>query len=350
MTPPTLVCCKVVEISGAGRGVVASKQISEETLILKSPRPAAHVIHWEFRKEVCAQCFHYDRGRTLPVRYNPAAKVFCSNGCFQRWREEQGVLGIQAWENLKNLVTKKNSVIANDHGLPGLGSKPDREVITATWGEAEEESKRVIRCQSTLNSSARVDTAKRDSQTPQPRKLLSVDPDIIGYLLSGVLLHSRNSEKWDEAIMTLVRDERPYRSARDLEAHCDSFLQLIAIISVELLPSCTPGVCQTLISVASHNSFGIRSGSEEGEEYMGYGLYPEASYFNHSCNPNISKERMGREWAFLTLRVIDEGEECCISYLGGDEKELPIHERRKRLSAHWEFHCTCMRCKDEDRS
>jgi len=77
---------------------------------------------------------------------------------------------------------------------------------------------------------------------------------------------------------------------------------------------------------------------------MGYSLYPEASYFNHSCSPNITKHRNGNCWEFLAAEDIRLGEQCCITYLGGDEKDLKVEERRARLREIWNFECMCSRC------
>lgn len=45
---------------------------------------------------------------------------------------------------------------------------------------------------------------------------------------------------------------------------------------------------------------------------------------------------------------MEKGEELCISYMGGDEVELDLRERRKRLSETWVFECGCIRCEMED--
>lgn len=81
---------------------------------------------------------------------------------------------------------------------------------------------------------------------------------------------------------------------------------------------------------------------------MGWAIYPTASYFNHSCRPNINKRRIGSAWEFTTAESLPEGEQCCISYLGGDEKELTVTERRQRLKEAWGFTCMCQRCQHEE--
>ncbi|KAK5705280.1 Histone-lysine N-methyltransferase set-6 [Elasticomyces elasticus] len=90
----------------------------------------------------------------------------------------------------------------------------------------------------------------------------------------------------------------------------------------------------------------MRSG-EDGEEYMGYAVYPSSSYFNHSCSPNVAKQRVGNAWRFWVIEDVRKGEQLCISYLGGDEKDLSVDERRARLAEVWGFVCECARCQSE---
>jgi SET and MYND domain-containing protein len=237
----------------------------------------------------------------------------------------------------------KNKYITNNHSLPSITPKPHEEEIQATWIKAEETAKSLLskRMSGSKNGTA-VD--RHISNTPWSKV---VDPDILSYLLSGMLFHYSNKSSYHADISGLAMDTTPYRSNPDLQAHSSSYLQLMAILPFSLLNSTPPAVCQSLINAASHNSFGIRSGSEDGDEYLGYGLYPGASYFNHSCQPNIGKKRLEGVWEFRALNEIAEGEECCITYLGGDEKEMTVVERRSRLKAFWGFECMCRRCKDE---
>ena len=351
MTLPTSDLFTVKTIADAGRGVVALKSIPKNTSVLRSQSPAAHVIFYQYRKEVCAQCFLYDRGRRLPIRLDPAGKVFCSPECESLWLEDHQALGQTAWEQLQVFLQAKSKAITNASGLPLLAPKPGREDILSKWQSAEDIAKplRDRRSKSFReeNDKKQVSPFQHFSTKPWCQ---TVDPDVLGYLLSGILFHFMHPEKYHSDVLPLAMDETPYRSTFDLNAHVNSYLQLTAIAPTDLLPRITPEVCQTLIEAAGHNSFGIRSGSADGEEYLGYALYPEASYFNHSCSPNIAKTRVGNVWEFSTSRDIDVGEECCITYLGGDEDELNVEQRRQRLREHWGFKCMCARCKEESRS
>lgn len=332
MSPPTSNFFRVQDIPNAGRGVIASHAIPPATPILDSERPAAHVIFRQYRREVCAWCFHYDLGRTLPVRDSNNGKVFCQLTCQNKWVDEQGQVGCDAWKALYALVQARSKALADVDTNMSIGSKPEREVVDRAWADAEAP----VQVRQTSRP-------KRGNHTTD-RKL---EPDVLGYLLSGILTHHRRPDDWQE-VLELAIDSTPYKSAEDLESHVHAFLQLSTILPASLQQSCTADVCRTLAHAGSHNAFGIRSGSEDGEEYMGYGVYTAVSYFNHSCDPNVLKRRVGRAWEFWTARDVAEGEECCITYLGGDEKYLTVAERKGRLQEVWGFDCTCQRCRVEE--
>jgi len=107
------------------------------------------------------------------------------------------------------------------------------------------------------------------------------------------------------------------------------------------------------------NSFGIWDrgvgsvcdGNGDGErgEMFGWGIYISASFFNHSCDPNVRKEALGRGYVFYTARDVEAGEELCISYIGGECATQGLEERRKSLKESWFFECACVRCVTEER-
>lgn len=347
--PPSSDLISVQDIPGAGRGVLAQRQIPADTHVLTSPRPAAHVIFRQYRKEVCAYCFGYDRGRTLPVRDSETGKVFCSQKCNEQWVEDEGQSGVESWQGLETFVRSKSKSIVSTFSQASVGSKPGEQAVLSTWEEAEELASmhRKARCSNASDSGPGIKADREFRKALHHVWTQPVDPDILGYLLSGVLFHRQFPEQWEFEVATLAMDSEPYRDNADLEAHCNAFLQLVATIPRDLIPSCTAQVCQTLVNATSHNSFGIRAGGEDAEEYMGYALFPAASYFNHSCVPNIVKKREGRQWEFRTAREIADGEQLCITYLGGDEKDLNVVERRERLRGVWGFTCMCDRCQKE---
>ncbi|KAK5718207.1 Histone-lysine N-methyltransferase set-6 [Elasticomyces elasticus] len=322
----------------AGRGIVANYTIAKDTTVLRSPPPAAHVIFRQYRKEVCAQCFLYDRGRTLQVRDHGTGKVFCSVSCQQLWLDQTGEHGCLAWRSLYTTTqasgkSKKN----HDINSAGTDTRPGSADIARSWMEAKVEAQQHGDLASTH--------ARRKHTKPGPAH--SLNSDILGFLLSGMLFHHKHPDQWQEDVLTLAMHDQPYATHDELQAHCNSYVQLAKNLSTELLSSCTTEICQALVAASSHNAFGIRSGSEEGEEYMGYAVYPSSSYFNHSCSPNVAKQRVGNAWRFWVIDDVKKGEQLCISYLGGDEKDLSVEERRARLAEVWSFVCECARCQSD---
>ncbi|KAI9301711.1 hypothetical protein BJ944DRAFT_271057 [Cunninghamella echinulata] len=104
------------------------------------------------------------------------------------------------------------------------------------------------------------------------------------------------------------------------------------------------------------NSFGLweqqsNNGNEidavtDDLELLGYGIYPSAVYFNHSCHANVIKLRHGDQMHFYTKRDIQLNEELCISYGNVD---TPFLERRQRLLDHYHFICQCQKCIQEEK-
>ena len=93
------------------------------------------------------------------------------------------------------------------------------------------------------------------------------------------------------------------------------------------------------------NSFGIwELPISPDSENLGSAMYPSASYFNHSCDPNIIKVRSKRSVLFVTSKDVLKGQELCISY-GHTERQ--VHERRQVLRDWWGFMCICPRCTRE---
>lgn len=343
MSPPSSELFAVLPIANAGRGVIVKQDIPAGTVVLDSDGPVAHVIFRSYKKEVCAQCFEYDRGRTLPVRDNDTGKVFCSLRCQSKWIEANDVVAVEAWKALYALVQSQSKNLLNSAEAP-TGSKPDPTAIETAWEEAVKQSALSDKLH---DEDSPLPPQARRTQTRNKVKSRKIDPDVLSFLLSGILYHRQHPDLWQDDVQCLAADDQPYKNEQDLTTHCNSFMQLNADLPLTILSADTADVCRTLAHVGSHNAFGIRSGSEDGEEYMGYSLYPSASYFNHSCSPNIIKRRIGTCWEFWSARDIAAGDECCITYLGGDEKDLTVNERRARLEEVWGFVCMCKRCIEE---
>ncbi|CAJ1988971.1 SET22 [Leishmania donovani] len=98
---------------------------------------------------------------------------------------------------------------------------------------------------------------------------------------------------------------------------------------------------QRLCAAAQCNSFGVY---DTQDHCIGFGMYPEASYFNHSCVPNLCRvmHHGGRIAAFYALRAIAPQEPLTICYT--DVEQLNSAERRRNLLGTYRFFCMCERC------
>ena len=93
-----------------------------------------------------------------------------------------------------------------------------------------------------------------------------------------------------------------------------------------------------LISQAKRNVHAIVD--VEGHN-LGHGLYPVASFFNHSCWPNAVVSFQGQTLVVRALRDIQPAEEVTIAYA---ELYCPRNLRRQQLQAKKYFLCECTRC------
>jgi hypothetical protein len=329
----------------AGRAVFASQDILEDTLVFRSGDLTLCVLLREYQREVCGQCFGYDYGRDLEIRDKTVGFAYCSQACQDKWREENSEVGIEAWAAVENFVKGRgkedNDMV--DADLP----RPKLKEIKKAWES--------VAAQAALIRVAREAESTKDGEggavqiTKQHRKALLkarqavISPDIMSFCLSGLLWHHTRPMEW-EKFLALAEDRTPYESIDVLFAHTKTYLALLAVLPVALLPNVTAEMLYLISSRDSHNSFGIRSLEDDGSEFFGFGCWPAASYFNHSCNPNLEKKRVGRTWEFRANRDIAKGDQICITYLSGEERKLSRNKRMVTLKKNWGFECACERC------
>ena len=321
---------------GAGRGVFARTGLAAGTDILTtspSLSPIAHIILRQYRREVCAYCFAYDRGTDWRLRLPETALFFCSETCLDDCNHDHPDTHRQALRAVEASIQRQQRQTGDRMDLDS-----EKQL---TWGEAAKIGTEIVKIRSS------------DRPSKQQRKLLAslanvkVEPDILNFLISGCFM-AASSETHLSSLLTLADNPTVYKSA-SLHSHVQAYLHLLTLLPTDLLSHLRTDICHELISRASHNAFSIRPSSdgEHSGEFLGYGVWPEASFFNHSCRPNIHKERRGRQWTFRSNRDIAAGEELCITYLGGDERDLDVKGRRKRLLDEWGFQCQCPGCEEE---
>ena len=379
----------LTESSNAGRAIYARKSLLSGQYLLATSAysgdalsPTSHVILRPYRREVCAQCFAYDRGREWKIRLPAAGVAFCSESCLAEWSSDNGVAGIQAHEVVESFVkqqSKRHVRVRDERNNEGKGhdgfGRDEAEAgnFPTSWCKAAEMGNKIV------DARTKERPSKADRHVLRIAMESPTDPDVLCYLLSGALsafrravTEQRRSETrsstqlWDQdtvaellpALMALADDPTVYMTNSSLTDYISGYHVLLAILPTSLLPFVQPSLCHGLASRASHNAFSIRpAGTTDGEqsgEFLGWGVWPEASFFNHSCRPNVRKERRGRLWVFWIEENarsggVGEGEELCITYLGGDEKDLNVHERRRKLHGEWGFWCCCQRCTEESK-
>lgn len=329
----------------SGRAVFATQDIPADTLVFLGNDLTLDVVLREYRREVCGECFGYNRGRDLKVRDATVGFAYCSEECRDKWRERVGDLGMQTWTAVEKLVKGRSKEDADmvDVGLP----RPKAKEIRIAWDGTSDHAAQILIARESANGAAEeiVKPSKQHRKALQKALMQPISPDVLSFCISGVLWKYNNPAEWDRVI-ALAIDNTPYHNYDDLRAFTRSYLHMLAICPLALLPHITPETIYLLSTRDSHNSFGIRSLEDDGSEFFGYGCWPSASYFNHSCGPNIEKERIGRVWHFRTGREIQEGEELCITYLSGEERKLSRGKRMKTLKGNWGFECGCQRCED----
>lgn len=324
------------ETPGAGRGVFAKKDIARGTVIYVADDLSAHVLFREYRNEVCWQCFWYDRGRKLPIRDPDHGITFCSERCQTDWIKRHDPDSLSVWRHLETQVKRSGS--NTDEFANAV--RPGQSEIESKW-RTDEQAVKQLRGSPSRGSKkelARLFAASVDAG------LFSAD--VASFQLNAVLSRHIDPGQWS-ATLALEEDPRPYSSTTDLERHITSYYFLALMLPGELAQIASAEMLRTVKGREVRNSFGIRSLDDEGCEFFGWGVWPSASYFNHNCDPNTDKERVGRTWVFKAKRDIVADEEICISYLGKDMGILR-EERNALLKKTWGFECVCQRCRGDD--
>src|ERR1700710_2074629 len=103
-TFPTSNLFEVRATPNAGRGLFATQSLAADTPLLSTSAFLVTVILRKYRKEVCAWCFAYERGRNLNIRDAVTNSSFCSQGCSVQWRDFEGETGVEAWIAVETFI------------------------------------------------------------------------------------------------------------------------------------------------------------------------------------------------------------------------------------------------------
>ncbi|KMS99978.1 hypothetical protein BVRB_1g018190 [Beta vulgaris subsp. vulgaris] len=126
-----------------------------------------------------------------------------------------------------------------------------------------------------------------------------------------------------------------------------SFPEGFAPLTIEMTAS--------LLDKESCNSFSLMEPYSQGggRSTRAYGLYKNASFFNHDCLPNACRfdyldsspnNDKNTDIIIRLIHDVPQGKEICLSYF---RVGLSYGERKKRLIDYFGFECFCDRCKVE---
>ncbi|PSR84590.1 Histone-lysine N-methyltransferase [Actinidia chinensis var. chinensis] len=155
-------------------------------------------------------------------------------------------------------------------------------------------------------------------------------------------------------------DFRTLLSLQGTEESPDAAARLLHSLVSSLPPPASefgfsPELTAALLAKDKLNAFGLMEPfSEDGERSVrAYGIYPNASFFNHDCLPNacrfdyVDASDAGGFNTNIIVRAIHDvphGREICLSYF---PVNLNYSERQRRLKEDYGFTCACDRCKVE---
>lgn len=334
----------VLKTRYGGRGCFANEPIPKGTVLLVADTPVGTAVSHSFRKEVCMHCFKYLNGKTLKHRLNDKL-YFCSTECKDEFSDVENLqVLIEALAAVEFHYSKCKVDLA-DIAYPLYTP----EHVSSAWEEVDAWTQQISRMKS----------GKRLQQLP---KITSDDYCELKYVIRTLFSMFQNPAKSNR----FIEDQTaPQRLALELELF--NLLQLSELQKVEkypylvhsyaniykfarivcpleLQPFVTPQNVRDIIGKNLTNAFGIWSPTkspDEEKEYFGFGVYPSASFFNHSCNYNVVKKRVGGAYIFTAKEDIEPGTELSITYgIKGDE----LLQQRQEALTEWFFTCSCSKC------
>ncbi|KAJ7942749.1 Histone-lysine N-methyltransferase ASHR2 [Quillaja saponaria] len=120
---------------------------------------------------------------------------------------------------------------------------------------------------------------------------------------------------------------------------------------------CSVELTAALLAKDKLNAFGLMQPFSEDDAQRlvrAYGIYPNASFFNHDCLPNAcrfdyvdtsaSDDEHNTDFIIRMIHDVPQGREICLSYFPVNEN---YSSRQRRLLEDYGFNCNCDRCNIE---
>jgi len=331
-----------------GRACFAKKDIPSGVDVLVSSSPFTSVILHEFRKEVCASCFHYEFGKYCKVKI-PSSSCkkknskgpglwFCSELCMESWLQYDETNELtEAFETfMEYYQMKAKSPIEETEYNP----KITQEFIEEYWKDMEDWNEKISKM--------------KKSKTFNKLPFLNEDEYTGARFVIHALFNIYKTHKSLPLFNELQSNELQKTSRFPVLLRSQGLIYQFLRITLPdyLQPYLTTESLRQIFGREYGNSFGIwqlvDDSSSENKEFLGYCIFPEASFFNHSCSPNLKKYRKGNRMIFQSIKDIKEGHQMCIDYFHILDESFTV--RQTILAKNWFFQCACDRCTEESKT
>ncbi|KAH7579990.1 SET domain profile [Nakaseomyces glabratus] len=352
------------ETSWGGRACFSKRDLNNGQVVLEVEDCMGTSIDYDFRKEVCHYCYKYNNGKSMKVKisfndlqdclyefpqlatykakFKGAGLWFCCDTCRDKYLSIHNIAElIESYEILLESFMRmiKNKSLLEEQEQDYNGITITKEYIDNTW---EDITTRWIPMVSKTKAT------KRAKFLPQ----ISEDEYNCCRFVIETLFRIKHLDPGSdtlEAFHNLQSNElsKIQKFPVLLNFQVLVFKTLFVLLPDNLKNSLTVQAFRHILGSEYGNAFGIWQDTEavDSREYFGYWVFPKASYFNHSCDPNITKTRIDRKMVFTLNRDVACGEELNIDYSG--VLDLPVDRRQKFLFENWFFVCGCNRCNSD---
>lgn len=315
-----------------GRGCISKCEIPKDTVIHIS-KALSSAISRPFKKEVCSSCFKFSGGQTLKFRMGVQLLLyFCSEQCLSAFTEEDiDQIYLDTLLNIENYYN--NGLKKSDEPELALNEEEFDQQIIDEWKKVNEWEEKIDKMKA----------SKRLNSIPKIGESEYIETKYIVGILFQMYKGKHKELKYFGSLQSNEFDKlKKYPQLLQSYTNIYKFVKLTA--HTQLQPLITSELVRTILGTNLTNAFGIWSqpiNDAEEKDYFGFAIYPSASFFNHSCDPNLVKTREGDTLYFRALKDIDPNTELFISY--GNYSNENVQIRQEQLKE-WFFNCLCTKC------
>lgn len=358
-----------------GRACFAKKNMESGTILLQLEGCLASSIFYEFRKSVCSNCYKYAFPASHKVRLEPDMLIsmypqcdyawmlknkkkftgadlrFCCTKCRDSYLSREHIHElIEVYEILsqsfQTILKNKSKRQHNSADIDWNNVEITKKTIDSNWEKVQNDWQQNIDCM---------------KPTKWLNKIPHIDEDeyACARFVAEALFNLKNKDPRSttmKTFTTLQSNEFSKISKFPALLHFQTnvYQYLYILLPEPLKQELTVEKFRHILGSEYGNSFGISDNYCEDpdcRDCLGYRVFPEASYFNHSCAPNIHKTAINdvvnskNVMTFVLSRNVAFGEQLCIDYK--DILHFDVMNRRKVLKENWFFECACDRCISE---